>query len=484
MVAPISPPFDVNGIVSTGQSLSVGNQGTPLLSNVQPFSNIVMADLSAQWQPNHAYASGAFVYPTTPTGRVYQAQGAGTSAGTEPNPGSGNPWPTVLNATVVDGGVTWKLVGNGGGYNIAYPTSPSLAVIPAVADWRGGGSQGWPNNINGEDPATTAINALTALALYNRYSSLTLANILVGVTGSGIAAISRGGGQVSYAAARFEAQYHKARAVGLGKTFGIPAILLTHGEFDATSTTYAADVKTLYDQFAADLVTDTGQGSPAPMFLTQQNTTPLATGTAAVSSAQQLLAHTSYPGQCILVGPKYQLPYVGTPGQHLTNVGYRQLGELYARAVWKQVFLGQTWEPLRPTAFAVAGAVVTMTFAVPTGALVFDATKTAPHASGTFSMWANGKGFEASDITGNLTIASVALQGSNQVVLTLSAPPSTGLAISYAYTSDSVAGSFAGPGRGGLLRDQASFLTTTDLSPITGSRLPNWCVSFPPTVLT
>jgi hypothetical protein len=360
----------------------------------------------------------------------------------------------------------------------------ALTTTPLVAQWRNViSTNSWGANINGEDPATTCLNALSALALYNRYSPFVQCNHLVGISGAAIATISRGGGQNAYAATRCEVQALKRIANAASKTMGVPYLLCVNGESDADSVTFAADTKTLYDEYAQDLLTDSGNAI-GPMFITQQNSTSQTTALPAVSSQQQVLAHTAYPGTIILAGPKYQLAYSGSPNQHITGPAQRQHGEILARAVWTKVFLGQTWNPLRPTTFSVVGAVVTITFNVPVGSLVFDTTFTAPHATGAFSMWANGKGFEASDQTGNLTISSVVIQNGNQVVLTLIAPPSTGLAIAYAYTSDTVCGSFTGPIRGGLLRDQAQYLTTTDLSPITGSKLPNWCVAFNQTGLT
>ena len=94
------------------------------------------------------------------------------------------------------------------------------------------------------------------------------------------------------------------------------------------------------------------------------------------------------------------------------------------------------------------------------------------------NVWANGKGFEAADHVGNLTINSVAITASNQVTITLFAPPSTGLVISYAYTADSTnAGGFTA--RGGNLKDSSGYI-----GPTSGAALPNWCIGFTKTGLT
>jgi hypothetical protein len=56
------------------------------------------------WAAATVYASGAFVEPTTPTGRTYEATTVGspaTSGGSEPT------WPTTAGGTVVDNNITW-----------------------------------------------------------------------------------------------------------------------------------------------------------------------------------------------------------------------------------------------------------------------------------------------------------------------------------------------------------------------------------------
>jgi hypothetical protein len=54
------------------------------------------------WEDTTGYTVGKVVQPVTPNGRSYKCTIAGTShVATEPT------WPTTVNATVVDGSVTW-----------------------------------------------------------------------------------------------------------------------------------------------------------------------------------------------------------------------------------------------------------------------------------------------------------------------------------------------------------------------------------------
>ena len=57
------------------------------------------------WQPKKAYVLGQVVWtPSMPAGAIAVCTKAGTTNGTEPT------WPTIMGATVNDGGVTWKIV--------------------------------------------------------------------------------------------------------------------------------------------------------------------------------------------------------------------------------------------------------------------------------------------------------------------------------------------------------------------------------------
>lgn len=56
------------------------------------------------WRPNELVELNEYVRPRKATGFAYQATVAGTTATREPV------WPTVSNATITDGSVTWKCI--------------------------------------------------------------------------------------------------------------------------------------------------------------------------------------------------------------------------------------------------------------------------------------------------------------------------------------------------------------------------------------
>jgi hypothetical protein len=175
------------------------------------------------------------------------------------------------------------------------------------------------------------------------------------------------------------------------------------------------------------------------------------------------------PTRIILVGPRYFLPYgesgVQFPGIHLTNEGYRRLGEYYGK-VYKQVVVdGGAWSPLKPASITRSGAVITATFDVPV----------APHVLDTALVSNPGNfGFEFHDDSGAPpAIASVATAGPATLTITLAATPTGGnKRLRYAYTG--IIGNGAGPTSGprGNLRDSDATVSPS------GAALPNWCVHF------
>ena len=235
------------------------------------------------------------------------------------------------------------------------------------------------------------------------------------------------------------------------------------GDHVDKNTHLASDLAEWQHDFETDIEALTGQTGTIPLFNTQYSSWTEYDPTSPIPLAQ-LRAHVEVPGKVIVVGPRYALPY-GPDGVHLTNEGYRQMGEYHARAYRKVVVEHGVWEPLRPQTVTRAGAVITVRFLVPKPPLVLDTTlATNP----------GNLGFEyADDGPGSPTITSVALAGPDSVTVSLSAEPSAGnRRIRYAYTG--VLGAHAGlqTGAHGNLRDSD---TTPSQS---GSALYDWCVHF------
>jgi len=160
-----------------------------------------------------------------------------------------------------------------------------------------------------------------------------------------------------------------AAAAALVRRLYIPAINLVHGEADAGSPTYAADIETWRTDYTADFNAITGQTGQIPMFLSQ------VAGDNADWANGPLQAYFNNPTLNVMCTPKYHLPYL-SGGTHLTAISYRTLGEIYAKCFYKRVVLG-SYTPLYMTSAVISGTTVTIQVTGMVGDLVNDCTYTA-----------------------------------------------------------------------------------------------------------
>jgi hypothetical protein len=257
-----------------------------------------------------------------------------------------------------------------------------------------------------------------------------------------------------------------AIATQLGKTYVVRAVTTVHGESDhiAVNAEYAANLAEWQTSYEADVQAITKQTEPVPLFESQiSNWTKFGQATSAIP-ALQLAAHLARGRKVVLIGPKYQLAH-HPDGIHLTNEGYRQMGEEYAKAYRRVVLEGRPWEPLRPETITRSGALITIKFVVPAPPLVLDTTTVSDPGA---------NGFELTDASGGPRgIAEVKVTGPDTVTVRLSAaPPAGGGRLRYAHTGaiDAAGGPRSGPR--GNLRD-------SDATPSRSGRLlHNWCVHF------
>jgi hypothetical protein len=385
-------PHDWIGIIGTGQSLSVGAAGAPVVSSAQPYKNLKLFDSS----PPPAY------------------DGAGDMLSLVP---------------------------------LTAPLRPYDPGQPPIV---------YPNNIAGETPNEGMGNQLSASTLEATGTDWVTVQTNVGESGQGIVQIEKNGLGKAYAATLYEAAAIKDLAAKEGKTYGVGAVFLTHGETDADNKDYATRVAQLAADYNADLKAITGQAEEIPMFASQQGTFPQALGPSFSTLAVWQLA-AALPGAFFCVGPKYQYEYAADK-VHLTAPSYRRLGEKYAEAYFKQLVTKEGWAPLQPTSAKLSGTTITVDFQVPVPPLQWEETQPLAHQV-TLTQWAAGHGFEVADSTGVLPITAVAIQDS-AVVITLAAPPAgTDLLAMYALFQD-VDGFHGGEavGRHGQLRDSDPFV--------------------------
>jgi hypothetical protein len=358
----------INHLLSTGQSLAVGLNGSPVLSSTQPYSNLMLS---------------------------------GTS------------------------------------------------LVPLV-------------ETSVETMGSAMANIITNLIAGNNYQ--------VAVSNHGVSATGYIGlkqGTAPYANGMDQVTKAKAAATILGTPYRVIGVTVVHGEGDSISggtASYEGWLRQWQIDYETDVKAITGQVGTIPLYTDQMSSQ---TGNNMATSGMplaQLAAAENNPGKIILVGPKYQYPYVDNV--HLTNQGYRMMGEYFGKVIKKVAVDRATWTPLSPSRIERSGNTIYAQFNVPVAPLVFDTTIVSARTN---------YGFEYSDSTSSASISSVELEGTDTVKVTLSATPTgSSQQLRYAYTG--TAGSNPGPQNAGSaagnLRDSD---TTTALS---GNILYNWTVHF------
>src|SRR5450432_522585 len=220
-------PFEWVGIVGTGQSLAVGCQSAAM-STTQPFKNVMLRDLGPD--------------PKYPINGVATAQ--------------------------------WSLVPL---------VEPMRMKVPGYA----ADDSQYPNNLcitdgkYGETPHPGFANTLSALWAARGNGDYVTAHSIVARGGACIGQINKldsmGGGR-TYAAGISEARVFKRLADQAVKTYGVAAVLMTHGECDSQNPPfnpmYEAQLYQLWSDYNADLKAVTGQTRDVVMLGSQQSGLP------------------------------------------------------------------------------------------------------------------------------------------------------------------------------------------------------------------
>jgi len=293
-------------------------------------------------------------------------------------------------------------------------------------------------------------------------------------------------------------QVEAARALAGSDGYRFDAIFAVHGEGDSINPHYDEDIRQWREDYEADIRLITGRPQiVVPMFHSQISAWGnLGNATRTLSPFLTLEAHELHPDTCVLVGPKYFLPYRPEDGLHLTSLGYAWLGEYYAKAFHQHVMLKRPWSPLRPRPNGITreGNVIRIEFVGQVGDLVLDTNLVSNPRATIFDLQASPTytsaliqvgpyGFEYWDTAGSgspwqcstfVTDARVA--GTNTVEVILNqAPAGLKRRIRYGYTAlPQSQGGAGGPQGGprGCLRD------SDPASSRLGRPLYNWCVHF------
>ncbi len=389
----VNIPWDWAGVIGTGQSLSVGAQANPVISQSQPYNNLKLS------------LGGLKIPP----------------------------------------------------YDTDSSLLEMVPLVEPIRSFATGYPGPYPGNIYGETPHTAMGNQITYMVNALSGRDYITAHTVVGESGQGMTALCKGAtdtGSVgrAYAASIFEVTAIDRLAKAAGKTYGVGGIILTHGETDCGNSNYESDIRKLWSDYNEDIKAITGQTQKIPLFVVQQHSCPYSGWS--VGTLAQWKAGVDYPGDIICIGPNYQRLY-HSDNVHLVAQGYQQLGEKYGQVYYERVVLGNDWQPLQPTSASKSGNVITVNFHVPVAPLVWDNTLPAPNQS-SLTEWRNGKGFEVTAAGSRITINSVEISGNSVKITCASDLSASDIKVGYAFTASGSART-GGTFRWGLLRDSDPF---------------------------
>ncbi len=258
-------------------------------------------------------------------------------------------------------------------------------------------------------------------------------------------------------------------------SYGVRSLLWVHGEADAFTAAYDANLATMQANFEADTLALTGQPTNIPMFLCQTSglcSYPVANGllpTTILSPYLQLQAAINNPGKIVLTGPSYMCQYNTGPSPHMIAQGYRKQGGYFAKAFLKQVFQNEAWRPLSPRKIVRDGLNIYVDFWVPVPPIRINVADVIQPT------WAGSKyGFEYFDSSATPpAISAVNVIGPTTLQIVLaSVPTGSNKQLRYAYT-------FTQNTQPGPTTGQRGNLCDSDTATSWyGDALPNWCVHF------
>ena len=215
----------------------------------------------------------------------------------------------------------------------------------------------------------------------------------------------------------------QAAAAAAGGTYGVVAVYYIQGEnnyaansYDHTQAGYLAKWEQLRSDIAADIMALTGQEFP-PAFVTVQTSSQWdGTGDTTAIGNAQLQAVLTAPLGDYMAAPYYAVPDNGPGNGHLTNDGYRWIGNATGRVLHKLMDRGEGWLPLYVTRASYRGSQILLECHTPEPPLQIQPAYTGIDAS-TLTTYAD-LGFRSGDDLSNFAILSVQVLNST-ILLTV-----------------------------------------------------------------
>lgn len=234
-------PWDWMGVIGTGQSLAVGQSGTPARTTTQPYNNLQLSTDSLTWPIDPGDAALALAPLTEPIGR--------------PSTAYPSSWPENIAGETIHSAMANQIT----------------ALVRAAADRDYVGVHGEFGE-NGQ-----CISRLRKDAPADEVTGRAFAASLV----------------ATEATARL--------AAAEDKTFGVAAVTVVHGECDAGNGGYEDDLVALRADYDADVKAITGQTEDVLMLVSQQNST----NDRSASTLAQWRIGVEHPDRFACVGPTY-----------------------------------------------------------------------------------------------------------------------------------------------------------------------------------
>ncbi|MGI1227206.1 hypothetical protein [Raoultella ornithinolytica] len=248
--------------------------------------------------------------------------------------------------------------------------------------------------------------------------------IFSGAPGRGstsIAALSKGGA----AWTKFENFVKNIPVVNPGKTCALHVVPYLQGENDQDPdrTPYATYLAALL-QLQADITelaqTELGQKTPVYMLTYQHNTHTTINNAATQRAFVQAQRQSDY---FTLVTPTYPFPH-NSDTIHLTSIAYKWLGAYFGRAYKQLVIERRRPDNVFPMGATWSGNEVRVKFRVPVAPLTFNTTRVP---------LTTNYGFKVQTAAGvAIGISSVAIEGDDTVLITLSSTPAAAPLVRYA----------------------------------------------------
>ena len=165
-------------------------------------------------------------------------------------------------------------------------TNAALSMVPLVEPLRAIASSypsAYPANIYGQSFHTAMADQVTTLVRAALARDYVTVHTAVGEAGQAFDVIAKGATDTgttgrAYAASLFEVAAIARLARAAGKSYGVGAIVVTHGESDADSATVRRRSRQLWSSYNRDVAALTGQTASIPLLVSQQHATPTAAG--------------------------------------------------------------------------------------------------------------------------------------------------------------------------------------------------------------